>query len=85
MLVVTPTLFVCDAWFDVWLSWGTSEGTAAIVTAFAAELPLAVLLASSATTMLRRSARIVHQLRGPAGEPVPLRCPLVVTLPPPPG
>lgn len=39
--VVLGTLLICDAWFDVTLSWGTGEQSASIVTALLAELPSA--------------------------------------------
>ena len=41
-LVVTSTLLVCDAWFDVCLSWGTNEHWGSVATAFV-ELPGGVL------------------------------------------
>ena len=39
---------LCDAWFDVCLSWNTSEQAWALATAALVELPAAVLLATSA-------------------------------------
>ncbi|WP_433476122.1 hypothetical protein ACQPZP_03215 [Spirillospora sp. CA-142024] len=42
--VVSGTLLVCDAWFDVWLSWGSGEFVLSVLTALLGELPLAVLL-----------------------------------------
>lgn len=40
---VTGTMLVCDAWFDVLTSRGTTDVTVAAVLAVVAELPLAVL------------------------------------------
>jgi hypothetical protein len=40
---VTGTLLVCDAWFDVLTSRGTSAVTQAVVEAVIVELPLAAL------------------------------------------
>jgi hypothetical protein len=40
---VTGTLLVCDAWFDVLTSRGTSEVAQAVVEALIVELPLAAL------------------------------------------
>ena len=62
-LVVTATLLLCDAWFDVCLAWNTSDQTWALLSA-AVEIPLAAFLAASALRILGRSARIVRQLRG---------------------
>jgi hypothetical protein len=42
LLLVTATLLVCDAWFDVVTSLGRPDGWVSIVTALCAELPLAV-------------------------------------------
>ncbi|TDD69975.1 hypothetical protein E1293_35305 [Actinomadura darangshiensis] len=41
--LVSGTLLVCDAWFDVWLSWGSSEFVLSLLTALLGELPLAAL------------------------------------------
>jgi hypothetical protein len=40
---ITGTLLVCDAWFDVLTSRGTSDISQAVATAFLIELPLAAL------------------------------------------
>ncbi len=44
-LAVAATLLVCDTWFDVCLSWNTSDQTWAFVGA-AIELPIAALMAT---------------------------------------
>jgi hypothetical protein len=62
-LAVAATLLVCDAWFDVCLSWNTSEQTWAFIGA-TIELPIAALMATSALRILQRSSVIVRQLRG---------------------
>jgi len=41
LLLVTATLLVCDAWFDVVTSFGRATGWVSILTAIGAELPLA--------------------------------------------
>ena len=66
---VTGTLLVCDAWFDVILTWGTSDGRWSVLSAVAAELPLAALLFAVAhqmtkTTVAELGARMC--LAGPA-------------------
>ena len=48
-LVVAATLLVCDAWFDICLSWNTSDQAWAFVGA-AIELPIAALMAAERAT-----------------------------------
>ena len=43
-LIVSSTLLVCDAWFDVATSLDTADEGVTLVTALAVELPLAALL-----------------------------------------
>jgi len=62
-LTITSTLLMCDAWFDVCLSWGTDEHWGSIATALV-ELPVAILLANSAAVMMRRSFTAIALLRG---------------------
>ncbi len=57
--LITGTLFACDAWFDVVLSWGTHGWWFSLATAVLVELPLAALLWSSARSMAH--AVIAHQ------------------------
>lgn len=42
LLLVTSTLLICDAWFDVITSLGRPDGWVSILTAVCAEIPLAV-------------------------------------------
>jgi len=70
-LVVTATLLTCDLWFDVCLSWGTAEHWSSIAAALV-ELPVAVLLATSAALLMRRSFTVIARLRGQDQVPVPL-------------
>ena len=58
--LITGTLFACDAWFDVVLSWGTPGWWFSLATAALVELPLAALLWSSARSMVH--AVIAHQI-----------------------
>jgi len=44
LMNVTGTLLVCDAWFDLALSWGSRGFTMSLITALGVELPLALLL-----------------------------------------
>lgn len=50
--LITGTLFACDAWFDVVLSWGTPGWWFSLATAVLVELPLAGLLWGSARSMI---------------------------------
>jgi hypothetical protein len=70
-LVITSTLLTCDVWFDVCLSWGTAEHWGSVVAALV-ELPVAILLATSAALLMRRSFTVIAQLRGQDPTPVPL-------------
>jgi hypothetical protein len=80
-LAVAAALLVCDAWFDVCLSWNTSDQAWAIVGA-AIELPIAVLMASSALRILERTSAIVRQLRGQSDAPKSIWKEQFVMLPP---
>ena len=70
-LVITSTLLTCDVWFDVCLSWGTAEHWGSVAAALV-ELPVAILLATSAALLMRRSFTVIAQLRGQDPTPVPL-------------
>jgi hypothetical protein len=79
-MVTTATLLTCDAWFDICLSWGTSEHWGSIASA-CVELPVAVLLGTSAARVMRRSCTLIDQLRGQDPTPVALwRQPMIRTL-----
>ena len=82
-LVITSTLLTCDVWFDVCLSWGTAEHWGSIAAALV-ELPVAILLATSAAMLMRRSFTVIAQLRGQDPTPVPLwRQPMIHFASPP--
>lgn len=69
-MVVTATLMLCDAWFDLTLSWGGREQTASILTAAFGEVPFAVFLFVAYRRMLLALARRVWEIEGEAG-PLP--------------
>ena len=71
-LSVCVTLLTVDAWFDVCLSWGTSDQWVAVASAVLIELPAAALLAFGAATMLRRTFMVIGKLRGTSTMPVSL-------------
>ncbi len=81
-LVVGATLLVCYAWFDVCLSWNSSEQGWPLATAGLVELPAAVLFVTSAVRILQRTSAITQQLRGRGGAPVGLWRQRFVMLPP---
>ena len=62
--LVAATLLLCDAWFDVALSWGTSEQWASLASAVLVELPLAGLLWSVAYRVARRTLVVAHSRVG---------------------
>jgi hypothetical protein len=70
-LVITSTLLICDLWFDVCLSWGTAEHWNSIAAALV-ELPVAILLGTSAALLMRRSLTVIALLRGQDPTSVPL-------------
>jgi hypothetical protein len=77
LMVVTGTLLVCDAWFDIALAYGSRGFTMSLVSALAVELPLAVLLFSSARRLVRVTMLTMMQLSGIPGPSPPLwRIPL---------
>lgn len=53
--LITGTLFACDAWFDVVLSWGTRGWWFSLTTAVGVELPLTAVLWASARVMIQAS------------------------------
>jgi hypothetical protein len=75
--IVTGTLLVCDAWFDMILSWGTTDWRWSVLSAVAVELPLAALLFAAARHMIRTTVADLGArmcLAGPAPACVSSRC-----------
>jgi len=75
--IVTGTLLVCDAWFDVILSWGTGDWRWSVFSAVAVELPLAALLFAAARHMIRTTVADLSARRclaGPAPACANCRC-----------
>ena len=72
-LIVTSTLLVCDAWFDVATSLDTADEAITLVTALVIELPLAGYFALVAYRLLRTTVRISRpEYAGTALRSVPL-------------
>lgn len=76
-MIITGTLLVCDAWFDVALDYGSRGFAMSLVSALVFELPLALLLFSSARRLVRVTIQTMMQLSGVTGSAPPLwRIPL---------
>jgi hypothetical protein len=76
-MVMTGTLLLCDAWFDLTLSYGSSGFTASILSAVLAEFPLAFLMFAGARRLVRVTVETLMQLSGNRGSVPPLwRIPL---------
>jgi hypothetical protein len=66
--IITATLLICDAWFDVLLDWGTRDMWWSVATAVLGELPLAALLLWVAMRLLRLIQRVRWQDLGHDGN-----------------
>jgi hypothetical protein len=76
-MIITGTLLVCDAWFDLALDYGSPGFTTSLVSALVVELPLAFLLFNSARRLVRVTIATMMQIAGAAGPVPPLwRIPL---------
>jgi hypothetical protein len=71
--LITGTLFVCDAWFDVALSWGTGGWWLSVASAVLLELPLAGLLWFSARALVHSLIASQVPAIGTTGKPPRLR------------
>lgn len=72
LMLVTATLLCCDAWFDVTLSWGSSEAAASVAEALLIELPIAVLMVAGARRITDRTVRALMRRAGMQGPRPPL-------------
>ena len=76
-MIITGTLLLCDAWFDLTLSYGSSGFTDSILSAVLAEFPLAFLMFAGARRLVRVTVQTLMQRSGVIGPPPPLwRVPL---------
>jgi hypothetical protein len=77
-MIMTGTLLLCDAWFDLALSYGSSDFAMSVVSALVAEFPLAFLLFAGARRLIRVTVQTVMKLAGIVGPVPPLwRVPLL--------
>jgi hypothetical protein len=65
--LVTATLLVVDAWFDVVLSWDTGDLPAALISAGCGELPLAALLFFGVRRLILVTVRVARHRAGVPG------------------
>lgn len=71
--LTTATLLVCDAWFDVMLSYRTNDLLESAASAVLVELPLAAFLLRRVHQFLSYTIRTQWYALGRPGEPPPLR------------
>ena len=77
-MIMTGTLLVADAWFDLTLNYGSSDFTMSVVSAVLAEFPLAFILFAGARRLIRVTVQTVMRLAGIDGPVPPLwRVPLL--------
>jgi hypothetical protein len=69
-MIITGTLLLCDAWFDLTLNYGSDGFTASVLSAILAELPLAFLMFAGAWRLVRVTVQTMMELSGVSG-PVP--------------
>ena len=76
-MIITGTLLVCDAWFDLALDYGSRGFTTSLASALVVELPLAFLLFNGARRLVRVTIATTMQVSGVTGPVPPLwRVPL---------
>jgi hypothetical protein len=77
-MIMTGTLLVCDAWFDLALDYGSRGFTTSVLSAVLAELPLAFILFAAARRLIKVTVHTVMRLAGLTGPVPPLwRVPLL--------
>jgi hypothetical protein len=78
LMIITGTLLLCDAWFDLALDYGSKDFTTSILSAVFAELPLAFVMFATARRLVRVTVGTVMGLAGvPASVPALWRIPLL--------
>jgi hypothetical protein len=77
-MIITGTLLLCDAWFDLALDYGSSGFTMSVLSALLAEFPLAFAMFAGARRLIRVTVQTVMELAGIPGPVPPLwRVPLL--------
>ena len=78
LMIITGTLLLCDAWFDLALDYGSNGFTTSVLSAVFAEFPLAFVMFASARRLVRVTVGTVMRLAGVAGPtPALWRVPLL--------
>jgi hypothetical protein len=63
-------LLLCDAWFDITMSWGSNEQLVSLITAAFGEIPFAAFLFAVASRLLKALTHHVWRLEG-RQDPIP--------------
>jgi hypothetical protein len=78
LMIMTGTLLLCDAWFDLALNYGSTDFMASVLSALLAEFPLAFVMFAGARRLIRVTVKTVMELAGIPGPVPPLwRVPLL--------
>jgi hypothetical protein len=78
LMIITGTLLLCDAWFDVALDYGSKDFITSILSAVFAELPLTFVMFATARRLVRVTVGTVMRLAGVQGAtPALWRIPLL--------
>ncbi len=76
-MIMTGTLLLCDAWFDLASSYGSRDFGSSLLEAILVELPLAFLMYAGARRLVRLTVHSSMRLQGISGPLPPLhRVPL---------
>lgn len=77
LMIITASLLLCDAWFDVASAYGSHTFLVSVISAVCAELPLAFMLLTGARRLIRLTVYSLMRLQGITGPLPPLhRIPL---------
>jgi hypothetical protein len=71
-MIVTGTLLLADAWFDLALDYGSPGFTESLLEAIFAEIPLAIILFAGARRLIRLTTYSLMRLQGIGGPLPPL-------------
>jgi hypothetical protein len=72
-MIITGTLLLADAWFDLALDYGSRGFWSSLLEAIFVEIPLATLLFAAARRLIRLNVHTLMRLQGIAGPLPPLR------------
>lgn len=71
-MIMTGTLLLCDAWFDLALDYGSSGFIGSVITAAVIEVPIAFMLFAAARRLVRVTVMSLMELEGVPGPVPPL-------------